>query len=79
MQVTPTEISASAQVTRTAGTMLLAFDAMAGEIGQPLCVAVAAGIMPAWVPVRVAALVSSRNDSNDDGNETQRGVIGGRA
>jgi hypothetical protein len=35
--------------------------------------------MPAWVPVRVAALVSSRNDSNDDGNKTQRGVIGGRA
>ena len=60
-----------------------ALDAMAGEIGQPLCVAVAAGIMPAWVPVRVAALVSSRNDSNDDGNddgnETQRGAIGGRA
>jgi hypothetical protein len=48
--------------------MLLAFDAMAGKIGQPLCVAVAGGIMPAWLPVRVAALVSSRNDSND-GNE----------
>jgi hypothetical protein len=79
MQVTPTEISASAQVTRTAGTMRCALDAMVGDINQPLCVAVAAGIMPAWVPVRVAALVSSRNNSNDDGNETQRGVIGGRA
>ena len=59
--------------------MRRALDAMVGDINQPLCVAVAAGIMPAWVPVRVAALVSSRNDSNDDGSETQRGVIGGRA
>jgi hypothetical protein len=79
MQVTPTEVSALAQVTRTAGTMRRAFDAMAGDINQPLFAAVAAGIMPAWVPVRVAALVSSRNDSDDDGNETERGVIGGRA
>jgi hypothetical protein len=55
MQVTPTEISASAQVTRTAGTMLHALDGMADDINQPLCVAVAAGIMPAWVPVWVAA------------------------
>ena len=41
-----------------------ALDAMAGDINQPLCVAIAAGIMPAWVPVRVAAVVSNRNESN---------------
>jgi hypothetical protein len=71
-----------------------ALDAMAGDSNQPLCVAVAAGIMRAWVPFRVAALVAAettatttalkRNDAlsaagpNKRMKLTKRGILVGR-
>ena len=74
MQVTPTEISASAQVTRTAGTMRHALDAMAGDSNQPLCVAVAAGIMPAWASGSGRGPREQQNNSNDTSSETHEAL-----